>query len=144
MKTNIRMVPGMGRGVFSTSFIFKDEVIARCEILILNEIDTTVVNETELQFYTFNYDDDRDCLVLGDGEIFNHSETPNVRYRLVEYDGRKVMEFSAIEQMEGNEQLFIDYRADGDVEVEKYLESPSMLADNVCQRPVDVVISCKR
>lgn len=125
-KTTIRFTEEMGRGVYSSAYIFKSEVIARCELLILNPDDTTIVNETELKYYTFKYDQDRDCLVLGDGEIFNHSDTPNVRYRLVEYDGRKIMEFSAIDQLEPGEQLFIDYAADTEVDVSKYIENPSM------------------
>jgi SET domain-containing protein len=49
---------------------------------------------------------------LGDGEIFNHNDDANVLYNLIEWNGRKIMQFQASKDIKKGEQLFIDYRTD--------------------------------
>ena len=95
-------------------------LIMECELLVLSESDTAAVNCTDLQFYTFKYNDTQDCLVLGHGEIFNHDSSPNVGYKLAEIDGRKVMQFYALTDIEPYSQLFIDYSADTKVDTTAY------------------------
>ncbi len=126
-KTKIEVTPEFGRGIYANQNIFKNEVIARCELLVLYPYDMSLINKTPLARYTFKYNNEQDCLVLGDGMLFNHSNEPNVRYRLIEYDGRMIMEFSAIDQMEVNEQLLIDYGADVEVDIGSYIDQKSLM-----------------
>lgn len=116
-----------GRGLYASQFIPEGTIILECEILILNEQDTNTVNTTELKYYTFKYDEKRDCLVLGHGEIFNHDDLPNVSYRLVDFNGRKVMQFKAISSIEQNSQLFIDYNDDIKVNINSYINQKSLM-----------------
>lgn len=109
-----------GRGLYAGYFIAKGEVIAEFELLVLSPSDTTKVNETDLKYYTFCFNEAQDCLVLGDGEIFNHDDKPNVSYQLVERDGRKLMQFAATKNIWPYDQLFIDYAADAKVELNNY------------------------
>lgn len=102
----------MGREVIAADNIACDAIIECCELLILSYEDTIKINNTELKYYTFVYEDGRDCLVLGNGEIFNHSGVPNVGYRIEMIDGRKKMVFRALRYITLGEQLFIDYKAD--------------------------------
>lgn len=127
MNHELRMTEDMGRGVFSSRSISKGDVITVCELLVLNSLDTEVVNSTELKYYTFKYTENQDCLVLGCGEIFNHSDTPNVSYRLVSYGDRMLMQFEAIQDIPNGAQLFIDYGADTKVETKGYIENKSLL-----------------
>jgi hypothetical protein len=94
---SIQIIEGMGRGIFAERDVKQGETITKCEILVLSPNDTTKVNETNLKCYTFVYDGKtkQDCLVLGDGEIFNHSDDANVLYDLIEWNGRKMMRFQA-------------------------------------------------
>lgn len=110
-----------GRGLYAYATYFKDEIVFDAELLILSPEDTKVVNTTDLKYYTFKYDETRDCLVLGDGEIFNHSDKPNVAYTLVEHEGRKIMRFTALRDIKDGEQMFIDYNADQRVEFQDYV-----------------------
>jgi SET domain-containing protein len=110
----------MGRGVES----LKD---FEAELLVLNEEDTKKVNETDLKHYTFAFDQGRDCLVLGLGEIFNHDDKPNAGYRLATIDGRLKMQFYALKTIQPKEQIFIDYSADVKVNVTEYIESKSLI-----------------
>lgn len=101
-----------GRGVYSTKLILQGQWIEICEILELDIKDSILVSNTALKNYTFKLDLNRDCLVLGHGELYNHSDTPNVSYRLLNLDGRAMMVFKALRTIQPDEQLFTDYRQD--------------------------------
>ena len=111
---SVQMIEGMGRGVIAERDIKLGEVITNCEILVLSPEDTLKVNETDLKWYVFTYDKNtkQDCLVMGDGEIFNHDDNANVLYGLIDWNGRKLMRFQASRDIKKGEQLFIDYRQD--------------------------------
>lgn len=113
---SVQMVKGMGRSIIAERDIRRGEVITNCELLVLSPEDTVKVNETDLQWYTFTFNKDtkQDCLVMGDGEIFNHSDDTNTLYGLIDFDGRKLMRFQASRDIKKGEQLFIDYNADVD------------------------------
>jgi uncharacterized protein len=110
----------MGRGLYANQDIKAGVVLFRAELLVLSPEDTIKVNETDLKWYTFKYNDNQDCLVLGDGEIFNHSDTANVGYTLTQYENRQVMVFVTIKDVKEGDQLFIDYSADVDVDPKSY------------------------
>lgn len=121
---SVQMIEGMGRGVIAERDILMGEIVTNCELLVLSCEDTIRVNETDLKWYTFTFDAElkKDCLVLGDGEIFNHSDEANVLYGLIDWNGRKLMRFQASRDIKKGEQLFIDYRADVD-DVQNVLET---------------------
>jgi len=121
MKTHVKLVPGMGRGVFADHDIDMGRIVVVNELLVLSEADTVKVNNTSLKLYTFKYNDTQDCLCLGDGELFNHSDTPNVEYYLQNINGRKVMSFLASRDIVAGEQLFINYSHDTEVNIQEYL-----------------------
>lgn len=108
----IKTTKEFGKGVYATRDIYAGELIEVCEILVLSEVDTKVLNSTDLQWYTFVYNSTQDCLVLGNGEIFNHSDDANVSYKLKSYKDRKVMVFMSIKDISEGSQLFTDYSAD--------------------------------
>jgi SET domain-containing protein len=126
---SVQMVEGMGRGVIAERDIKLGEVITNCELLVLSKPDTCLVNQTELQYYTFVFDaaNSLDCIVLGDGEIFNHDDDANTLYGLIDWNGRKLMRFQASRDIKKGEQLFINYAADSLVNVENYLNNGSLV-----------------
>jgi SET domain-containing protein len=111
---SVQMVEGMGRGIIAERDIKRGEVITNCELLVLSSEDTIKVNETDLKWYVFTFDKNKkqDCLVMGDGEIFNHDDNANTLYGLIDWNNRKLMRFQASRDIKKGEQLFIDYRAD--------------------------------
>jgi SET domain-containing protein len=52
--------------------------------------------------------------------LFNHSDQPNVGYKLIDYDGRRVMAFYTLTNIDRDAQLYIDYNADVAVDVSQY------------------------
>jgi uncharacterized protein len=113
---SVQLIEGMGRSIIAERDIKRGEVITNCELLVLSPEDTVKVNETDLQWYTFTFNKDtkQDCLVMGDGEIFNHDDNANTLYGLIDWNGRKLMRFQACRDIKKGEQLFIDYNADVD------------------------------
>lgn len=125
-KYYVKLTQDMGRGVFANSDIKAGETICYCELLVLSKKDTqTLENLTDLKYYTFKYNETQDCLVLGDGEIFNHADDENVSYNLktiVDSMGtRTLMEFKAIKDCKKDEQLFINYNRDVEVNTDSYV-----------------------
>ncbi len=123
---NIKVTPEMGRGVYASKNLMSGDSIV-CDILLLSPEDTKKVNETDLQFYTFRVNDLQDCLVLGIGELFNHTDKANVDYSLQEIDGRMQMVFKVNRFIPKDEQLFINYAADAHINVEKYVAKTSLI-----------------
>lgn len=127
---HVKNTKKMGRGIFAFKPIKKGTVISTEEILVFSEDQTREINNTCLQTYTFRYDDTRDCLVLGNGEIYNHSHVPNVSYKIVKKNGRHMMRFRAVRPIKKGEQLVIDYLADiGEFQLNTlsvYLTAPSL------------------
>ncbi len=121
------VTPEFGRGLYATRAIDKGETVTLCEILVLSPEDTPKVNDTDLKYYTFVYNEKQDCLVLGHGEIFNHSDTPNVSFQLIDVNGRKMMQFKALEFISLDTQLFINYNQDTDVSVQDYIAQKSLV-----------------
>lgn len=116
-----------GRGLYATRDIKQGETITQCELLVLSPEDTKKVNDTDLKYYTFFYNSAQDCLVLGEGEIFNHDDQNNVDYKLIDFDGRKLMRFTAKIDISQGEQLFIDYNQDININTQNYLKNKSLI-----------------
>lgn len=112
MKYYVMNTEQFGRAIFAHTDLKAGEVVMYCEVLVLSAKDTPVVNTTDLQWYTFTYNDTQDCLVLGDGEIFNHNDRPDVSYELINLNNRPMMVFRMIHDVSKDSQLFIDYNAD--------------------------------
>lgn len=121
----VKLTPDMGRGVFANRDIKAGELICYCELLVLSEQDTRVLEKlTDLKYYTFKYNEKQDCLVLGDGEIFNHADEENVSYNLKtivdSFGSRTLMEFRATKDCSKDTQLFINYNRDIEVNTDNY------------------------
>lgn len=120
----IKVTPEFGRGLYASRDLYANEIIEVAELLVLSASDTLKVNQTDLQWYTFVFDakTGQDCLVLGNGEIFNHSDEANVNYDLVQYGDRVKMVFVSNRDIKAGDQLFIDYGRDTDkVKTEQYV-----------------------
>lgn len=110
----ILMTEQFGRAVYAEKDLKKGDSVMYCETLPLSVADTITINNTDLKDYTFTFDaeNERDCLVLGDGEMFNHDDKANVRYYLQSINGRFMMVFRTTRDVKKDAQLFIDYNAD--------------------------------
>lgn len=108
----VKVTKEFGRGIYATEKIKKGTVIEICELLIFSADQTKLINMTDLKFYTFVLNPIQDCLVLGHGEIFNHSDRSNVSYDVELIDDRATMVFRAKKEIDPGRQLFINYNDD--------------------------------
>lgn len=115
----IKKTKKYGRGVYTKKEIKKGTIIEVCEILVLSQKDTKLVNKTDLKYYVFKYNKNQDCIVLGNGEIFNHADNPNVSFKLK----NNKMIFKALKNIKKNEQLFTNYNEDVEVNINKYTKN---------------------
>lgn len=95
-----------GRGLFALT-----DIKAGTEVLVNRVILTA---KDAVPDYNFHYNDDKDCICLGDGELFNHSSDANIGYK---FQWKPVLDdycmvFKALRDIKEGEQLFIDYRQD--------------------------------
>lgn len=121
-RLKILEAPDTGRGVYSDCEIKAGEFVCECELLVLSETDTALLSRTDLKYYTYAFTNLQDCLALGVGSLFNHSEDPNIKFELSKHNasGRPVLIFIALKDIKPGEQLCIDYRADCDVNIGNY------------------------
>ncbi len=126
MKYYLKSTTEFGRGLYANTNLEKNKELFTCELLVLSETDTIKLNDTDLKYYVFKYNETQDCLVLGLGEIFNHSDIPNIGFRLIDLDDRKVMQFYTLKSIKENEQLFTDYSSDIEVKTSEYVNKNLM------------------
>lgn len=99
-----------GRGVFNNFSLPAGHTVMRCRI----------VEDRHVPDYSFVGPEGKDCLVLGDGSLFNHSSDPNVEYRLQKINDEFFMEFYTIKDIVGCKELFINYKQDSpDINLEQ-------------------------
>ncbi len=95
------------RGVHASRRIHKGELIESCPIIPLREEDTAHIDETVLTKYYFGWKDETNCIVLGYGSLYNHSDNPNAEYRRNFAD--HVLEFYALRDIREEEEITIKY-----------------------------------
>ena len=106
-----------GRGVFARRDVDVDEVVERVPVLLIPRAQVFGPGEVaqrsaRISWYVFSWiSEKRDyvALSLGYGSIYNHSDTPNAKYRMHLPD---IMEFFALRPIPAGEEITIDYHGD--------------------------------
>lgn len=122
MKYYIQETKDFGRGLYADRLMFPSDIVAVCEIIPLTPKDTETLESTGLKYYKFKMNESQDCIVLGDGSLFNHAAKPNVSFSLErDHTGRYRMIFRTRGIVKKGTQLFIDYTADcANIKIEEY------------------------
>lgn len=113
-RLSVRVVPGMGRGVFAAEPIRKGRLIEACPVIPLAKGEEEDVTGRTLESYLFEWGDDGDhfCLALGYGSLYNHSATPNASF---ETDPERMrIVFRAVRDIPEGRQILIDYGWEAD------------------------------
>jgi uncharacterized protein len=99
-----------GRGVFAGRNIKKAEIIEICPIIEVPKHDMANLNESILvtYFFYFGKKKERLAVMLGFGSLYNHSYSPNARYKLKQTE--MIMEFSALKDIKMDEEITYDYK----------------------------------
>lgn len=91
-----------GFGVFANQKIKKGESIEQCYSIC---VDKTVKGFDEYSFY---YRGDSRFLPLGFGMIYNHSNTPNIKWKIID-ENKRIIHFFAITDINIDDELCHNY-----------------------------------
>ena len=103
-----------GRGVFAARAFTVGEVVEECPVVLLRKPYAAL--HKELKTFVFHWESPEgaaatQALALGYGSLYNHANPANMRY---ETDGASlVLRLIAVSDVETNEELTINYNADG-------------------------------
>lgn len=102
-------IKNAGRGVFASNTIKAGEVIEKCPIIYIPEDDLSNINGSLLVTYFFYYgkDKNKSAIALGFGSIYNHSDKPNAKYKIL--SGKKRIDFIALKDISKDEEITINY-----------------------------------
>lgn len=101
-----------GRGIFATRDIKKDELIEESPVIVSLKDEWKYLKKTVLYYYCFHWGKKDTAIALGYGALFNHSYTPNMRFK----NNKKnlTIDFYAIVDIKEGEELTINYNGDPD------------------------------
>jgi len=99
--------PGKGRGVFAKYSISKGKILEECEVIFLPADEESILEQTILKNYLFQWGDGRMSVVLGTGSLYNHSYKPNAQYFMNDETG--IVTFEALRDIEEGEEITVNY-----------------------------------
>jgi len=97
-------IPGKGRGVVATEDIAEGAVIETASVQLFDNSQTL---PTELSILQFEWDEERDAIVMGKMTFTNHSSNPNCR---IEHDfDNSTISLIAERPIKKGQELTFDY-----------------------------------
>ena len=105
-----------GRGVFSATHIERDSVIELCPVIFIPNDQIKALDTTALYDYYFIWpDDERICLALGYGSLYNHDKNANAEV-IFDLDQEMII-IKALRNIESGEEICFHYLGDDSKEL---------------------------
>lgn len=103
-----------GRGVFATRDIQKGELLDASPIIVIPDEEYKYLKKTVLTNYVFWWgkNDHTRAVALGYGSLFNHSYTPNAKYKFKRK--KETINFYAYTDIKAGEEILVNYNGDPD------------------------------
>jgi uncharacterized protein len=105
----VAQTAGMGRGVFTSKSIRAGKLIELAPVIVMSEADRTLLDQTRLHDYIFEWgEDEKKCIVaLGLISVYNHSYKANCNYGM--YFQQEAISIVSVRDIKAGEELFINY-----------------------------------
>ncbi len=87
--------------------IKEGEIIEAAPIILIPKRQVSLVEDTTLGWYNFEWNDKYECFVVGYSILINHSYEPNARF--IKDFKNMLMNFVAIKDIKQDEEIFINY-----------------------------------
>ncbi len=99
-------------GVFTAAAIPANSMIEICPILYIPREEISIIQNTIINDYYFEWDEDLEAgaLALGYGSIYNHSFSPNAIYEVDMQE--RTLYITAYRDIEAGEEITINYNGD--------------------------------
>ena len=97
-----------GRCVHTAHAIEEESLIEICHVIFLNPGDESLLDKTKLYEYYFHWPlDNKYCIALGLGSLYNHSSRPNA---YVQFDlEQETIEIRSKCEISAGEEILLDY-----------------------------------
>lgn len=103
MKTQIKIDPVKGRGVYAVHHFKKESIIEKCQLIVFDIKDLQGI----LEGYVFEYSKKKVALALGNGSLYNHSDQSNA-FCTIDYK-KNILEVKTKRAIKPGEEITIDY-----------------------------------
>ena len=110
MKTIVKLSRIHGIGVFAAKNIMRNEIIEMCNLIILSQKDTRLIDKTSLYDYYFSWKNNKSGIALGNGSLYNHSYEPNAKY--VKNFSVATITFVALKLIRVGSEITVNYNGD--------------------------------
>jgi uncharacterized protein len=112
LKVYVLPTPEKGRGVFARRRIRRKELIERSPVIVVPSRQWPTIARTVLANYVFDWGEKQEdaAMALGYVSIYNHSYRPNAE--LTECVDDRVIEVSALRDIEPGEEIFVNYNGE--------------------------------
>ena len=91
-----------GRGAFATKNYAKGEVLEVCPGILQKTEDV----KGRVRDYLFSYDNDNSMIGFGYCSMYNHSDTPNATWKVLDAEKIKI---TATEEINAGDEIFVSY-----------------------------------
>src|SRR3989344_2087821 len=98
-----------GRGVFTSRDVKKGEIIERCPIVEIPRYELFSLNDSILvtYFFYFGKEKERLAIALGFGSIYNHSYSPNAKFKIIQKE--RLIDFFALKNIKKGGEITVSY-----------------------------------
>ena len=111
-----------GRGVFTSANIARGTVIEISPVIVMNQEERKLLDQTLLHDYIFEWGEDTDqcCMALGYIPLYNHAYHSNCEYEM-DYE-QALITVKTMRAIKAGEELYINYNGDWDNETPVWFE----------------------
>jgi SET domain-containing protein len=111
-----------GRGVFTSANIDRYTVIEISPVIVMNQDERKLLDQTLLHDYIFEWGEDTDqcCMALGYIPLYNHAYHSNCEYEM-DYE-QALITVKTMRAIKAGEELYINYNGDWDNETPVWFE----------------------
>lgn len=96
------------RGILASEPIAAGQIIEKCPVILVDaKKEAPVIKQTVLLHYYYEYNSHYDCIVLGNGSLYNHSYKPNARYTY-DFKNRQLV-YRAVKNIKPSQEITINY-----------------------------------
>lgn len=110
----IQNTENKGRGVFTKEFIPANTTIEIAPVIVFNEAERKILEQTKLYNYVFEWGEDARgcCVALGFVSMYNHASPSNCEYSMF-YDNEMIT-IQTVRDIQPGEELTINYSTNWD------------------------------
>jgi SET domain-containing protein len=123
-QTYLGNTPNKGRGIFTRKRIKAETVIETAPVIIMNNDERLLIDQTILHNYIFEWQPDGQqlcCMALGLIPMYNHAYISNCEY-FMDYDNNEII-IQAVRDIAAGEELTINYNATWDDETKIWFDA---------------------